>query len=236
MNLILLFPEDFISPGRVVLTGRRLEHVREVHRATEGESLAVGLVDGSIGKGTVERIDGDALEMSVVLTDDPPPPLPLTLILALPRPKVLNRVIVAATSLGIGRIHLVNAWRVEKSYWETPRLAGENLRAQMILGLEQGRDTRMPRLETHRFFREFAEERLSPIAEGSRKLVAHPRAPESCPSAVQDSVTLAIGPEGGWIEAELGSFERAGFAAVSLGPRILRVETAVPYLVARLLR
>jgi RsmE family RNA methyltransferase len=236
MNLILLFPDDFIDAARVRLTGRRLEHVREVHRANEGDVLTIGVVDGKFGMGTVARIDRESLEMDVVLVDEPPPPAPLTLVLALPRPKVLNRVIVAAASLGIKQIHLVNAWRVEKSYWETPRLSEENLRAQAILGLEQSRDTRMLRIETHRFFREFAEERLPSIAEGSLNLVAHPHAAVRCPTAVDRNVTLAIGPEGGWIEAELGSLTRAGFEAVSVGPRILRVETAVPFLVARLFR
>lgn len=234
MNLILLFPEDFTSPDRVRLTGRRLEHVREVHRATEGEVLTVGVVDGNVGVGTVTRIDREALEMAVDVPDDPPEPLPLTLVLAMPRPKVLNRVIIAATSLGIKEIHLVNAWRVEKSYWETPRLSPENLLEQSILGLEQCRDTVMPRITTHRFFREFAEELLPEASADSLRLVAHPYNARALPVSVRQRVTLAIGPEGGWIDAEIGSFARAGFTPVSLGARILRVETAVPFVVARL--
>src|SRR5204863_344205 len=91
-------------------------------RATANEirvidELKVGVCGGRIGSGIVTRLD-DALEMRVTLDRDPPPPIPLTLILALPRPKVLNRVIASATSLGVKRIHLVNAWRVEKSYWK----------------------------------------------------------------------------------------------------------------------
>src|SRR4029453_11420532 len=101
MNLVLLHPSDFISDDRVRLHGRTLKHVREVHRATAGETLRVGVINGRIGEGRIESIEGDALEMSVDLNADPPAPLPLRLILALPRPKVLNRVIAAATSMGI---------------------------------------------------------------------------------------------------------------------------------------
>ena len=233
MNLILLFDDDFLSSDRVLLRGRRAEHVRAVHRAEVGKELTVGIADGRIGRGTVLRI-GDEIELRIELDRDPPPPLPLTLILALPRPKVLNRVIASATSLGVKRIFLINAWRVEKSYWSTPRLSPDNLRMQSILGLEQARDTRMPSIETRRLFRPFVEDELPSIASGTRALVAHPNAIDECPRNVKERITLAIGPEGGFIEAELASLQRVGFASVSLGPRVLRVETAVAALLARL--
>lgn len=234
MNLILLFDDDFISAARVRLTGRRLQHVRDVHRATVGESLAVGIANSRIGRGTITHLDADALEMDVALDRDPPDPLPLTLILALPRPKVLNRVLAGAASLGIKRILLVNAWRVEKSYWGSPRLAPENLRTQSILGLEQARDTVLPTIETRRLFRPFVEDELPSVALGTRALVAHPHASEECPRNLREPVTLVIGPEGGFIDAEIASLERIGFTPVSIGERILRVETAVPFLASRL--
>lgn len=229
MNLILLFDEDFVTESRVRLTGRRLEHVTRVHRAAVGDELVIGLVGGRIGRGVVTAL-GDVLEMDVILDRDPPPPLPLTLILAVPRPKVLNRVVAGATSLGVKRIVLVNAWRVEKSYWRSPRMSPENLHHQCILGLEQARDTILPRIEQQRFFRPFIEESTF---EG-RKLVAHPIAASECPRAVAEHVTLAIGPEGGFIVPEVESLQRAGFEPVTIGERILRVETAVAALIARL--
>ena len=109
MNLILLFPDDFLDDRRVRLTGRRREHVMHVHRAAVGDSLIVGVAGGRIGSGEVTRLDEDALEMMVSVNEDPPPPLALTLVLALPRPKVLNRVLAGATSLGVKRIFLINA-------------------------------------------------------------------------------------------------------------------------------
>ena len=234
MNLILLFDDDFVAPDRVVLRGRRVEHVRSVHRAEVGKELTVGVAEGRMGRGVVLRMDGDALELQLDLDRDPPPPLPVTLVLALPRPKVLNRVIAGAASLGVKRIFLINAWRVEKSYWSTPRLAPDNLRLQAILGLEQARDTRLPSIETRRLFRPFVENELPSIANGTRALVAHPNASDECPRNIDEPVTLAIGPEGGFIDAEIASLQRVGFETVSLGPRVLRVETAVAALLARL--
>ena len=233
MNLILLFDDDFLDESRVRLAGRRLEHVTNVHRAVIGDELVVGVAGGRIGRGVITRLD-DALEMRVTLDRDPPPPLPLTLILAVPRPKVLNRVIAGATSLGVNRIVLFNAWRVEKSYWKSPRLEEENLRQQRILGLEQARDTVLPPLELRRFFRPFVEDELPSIADGTRKLVPHPKTAAECPRDVHEPVTLVIGPEGGFVEPEIASLEQIGFEPVSLGPRILRVETAVAAVIARL--
>src|SRR3982074_3656016 len=109
MNLVLLAPDE-MSGGRVRLSGRRAEYIRAVHRAAAGDELTVGVVNGRIGRGTVVSLD--PLELRVVLDREPPPPLPVTLVLALPRPKVLNRVIAGATSMGVKRIFIINAWRV----------------------------------------------------------------------------------------------------------------------------
>jgi RsmE family RNA methyltransferase len=234
MNLILLFDDDFVDDQRVRLTGRRLEHVTHVHRAAAGDALVVGRLNGAIGSGEVTRLDADALEMRVTFDRQPPPPLPLTLVLALPRPKVLNRVLASATSLGVKRIVLINAWRVEKSYWKSPKLLDENLLLQRVLGLEQARDTMLPAIELKRLFRPFVEEELPAMAKETLAIVAHPGGVLECPRNVATPVTLVIGPEGGFIAQEVASLERAGFEAVTLGARILRVETAVAAIIARL--
>ncbi len=194
----------------------------------------MGLLGGRIGKGRVRSLDSACLELEVALGEEPPPKLPLTLVLALPRPKVLNRVLASAASLGIGRVVLCNAWKVEKGYWKSPRMAEENLREQRLLGLEQAKDTVLPELRLARLLRPFVEDELPVLAAGSLKLVAHPGALEACPRALEGPVTLAVGPEGGWIDAEVELFARAGFRPVALGPRILRTETALAHLVGRL--
>lgn len=233
MNLILLQEGDFTAPGQVRLEGRRLRHVLEVHRASVGAELAVGLLGGNLGRGRVTDL-GEALCMDVVLDQPPPPKLPLTLVLALPRPKVLNRVLAAATSLGAASIHLVNAWKVEKSYWKSPRMGEDNLLEQRLLGLEQAKDTVLPELRLHRLLRPFAEDTLPGLAQGTLALVAHPGAPEPCPRNPGGPVTLVIGPEGGFLPQEVDLLARAGCRAVDLGARILRVETAVAAVLGRL--
>jgi len=234
MNIILLFPDDLQSPSHARLTGRRLTHVLEVHRAEEGDTLKVGLLDGNLGTGTVTRLDAEALELDLDLVAAPPPKLPLTLILALPRPKVLNRALIAASSLGIHRIVLLHTARVEKAYWGSPRMSEENLLHQRVLGLEQARDTVLPTLQIERRFRPFVEDRLPALASDSLRVVAHPGDHPPCPRAVEGPVTLVVGPEGGLVPFEIELLQVAGFQPVDLGPRILRVETALAALAGRM--
>ena len=233
MNLVLLLAEDLVAPDRARLSGRRLAHVREVHRAKVGEDLTVGLLGGAMGRGRVLRLDEEALELALILDQPPPPKLPLTLVIAVPRPKVLNRVVAAAASLGAARIVLLNAWKVEKAYWGSPRMKPENLHNQLILGLEQARDTVLPELRLARLFRPFVEDELPGLLADGTGLLAHPGT-GGAPRTLVAPVTLAIGPEGGWIEAEVQSLRAAGLQLLDLGPRILRTETALAALVGKL--
>jgi 16S rRNA (uracil1498-N3)-methyltransferase len=234
LNYVLLEREDFVGENRVRLTGRRLLHVREILGSSSGDELRVGVIGGRTGKGRIDHVNGDELEMDVHLEHGPPEPLPLRLILALPRPKVLNRTIAAAASMGIREIDLINSWRVEKSYWKSPRMSADNLRMQSILGLEQSGDTILPTIRLHRLFKPFVRDELSQSIGGKLALLAHPRGATEAPRNVKQPAVLAIGPEGGFIERELQTIQEIGFTAVSLGPRILRVETAIACLIGRL--
>jgi RsmE family RNA methyltransferase len=234
MNLILLFPDDFTAPDRVLLDGRRAAHVREVHRAAVGSTLRVGLVNDRIGFGTVTGLAENQVELEVRLTQPAPAPLPLTLLLALPRPKALKRVLQSVATLGIKHLILVNSARVEKSYWHSPLVAPDTIRAQLVLGLEQACDTVLPAVLLRQRFKPFVEDESVTLVAGRTALLAHPAAEERCPRAVQQPVVLAVGPEGGFVPYEIDLLAAQGFHAVSLGPRRLRVEQVIPALAGRL--
>jgi 16S rRNA (uracil1498-N3)-methyltransferase len=236
MNLILLTASDFTDASQtcVRLVGRRRDHALSVCRVAVGDTLRVGLINGNMGTGVVTKAQSDALELSVELIDPPPPALPLTLILALPRPKALKLCIEAVTAMGVKNIFIVESWRVEKSYWSSPALAESILRDHMLLGLEQGGDTMLPRIEIRKRFKPFVEDELPGLMRGSLAIVGHPNAEKPCPFAVFGPVTLAIGPEGGFIPFEIEVLEKTGFIPVSLGNRILRVEYALPAIIGRL--
>lgn len=235
MNLILLFEDDFVPGSSVVrLTGRRHQHVVDVHRAEVGSELRVGLVNDRIGRGQVTRRDEQVLEMQVRLDHPPPTPLPVTLVLALPRPKVLRRVLQASAAMGVKRIVLLTTWRVEKSFWSSPALDPSALHDDLVLGLEQAGDTALPEIACRKLFKPFVEDELPALAAGTLPLVAHPAAVAPCPRSVRSAVTLAVGPEGGFIPYEIELLSAHGFTPVSLGARRLRVEQVVSALLARL--
>ncbi|MCA9406064.1 MAG: 16S rRNA (uracil(1498)-N(3))-methyltransferase [Candidatus Omnitrophica bacterium] len=236
MNLVTLFESDFLKNKKdhVHINGRRHHHIKEIHRVSVGDELKVGLINGKIGVGRVTELNDTDLEMDIHLSENPPEPLPLTLILALPRPIVLQRVIQTVTAMGIKNIFLIHSSRVEKSYWHSPVLSEEKLTKNCILGLEQARDTIMPQVHLRQKFKPFLEDEVPGLIGNSLPVVAHPEGTQPCPSAVNTAVTLAIGPEGGFIDYEIEKFRSLGFQIAHLGPRILKVETAIAMLVSKL--
>lgn len=248
MNLILFDAAELDGRGRLVLDDRRGHHVCRVLRASPGDRVRLGMVHGGLGIGEVIGIGRDRVELAVTLTESAPPRPSVDLILAVPRPKVLPRVLQAASALGVGRIDLINAWRVDKSYLDAHYLEPAVLAHHARLGCEQGGSTWVPDVTVHRllmpFVRELGARRqaaldaLSEASMGELALIAHPRAAAPIEAAVppgsQRRVLLAVGPEGGWIERELETFQELGFLAISCMDRVLRVETALSALLAQI--
>lgn len=236
MNLILLREGDFVAADRAVLRDRRLTHAREVLRARVGDALVVGVEGGAIGRATVVALDDDRIELAVAAAEAPPPALDVLLAVAVPRPPTLRKVLQQATALGVKRLVFFRAERVERSYFTSHALRPEAIAEDLRLGLEQARDTVMPTVETHAGpFSWFVRERWPAHAAGRRALVAHPGGEGICPCGQVGPLALVIGPEGGFIPAEVEALVASGAAVVGLGPRILRVETAVVALLARLM-
>jgi 16S rRNA (uracil1498-N3)-methyltransferase len=259
VNLLLVDPAELAADATCTVRDRRALHLRTVLGAGVGARVRAGVIGGGTGSAELIADDGDAITLRITLTEPGPAPLPVELVLAIPRPKVLSRVVEAAAAFGVARIELTNAWRVDKSYLKSPRLAPDALALAARLGAEQGATTHLPQIAIHRRLMALLDARWpgppaidgagsrgvgSPTAlpagrgspAGSTKLVAHPGAPPieaALPGA--SPLVLAIGPEGGWIAREVETFVARGFTPVSLGAPILRVETAVAAALGQLL-
>jgi len=235
VNLVLLEPEELGADGTARLTGRRAAHVREVLAAGPGDRIQAGLVGGRLGEAEILAASEGELVLRPALDRDPPPPSPVSLLLALPRPKILRKVLQASAAMGVMRIVLLGSWRVEKSYFGSPLLAPDALRRELLLGLEQGRDTRVPEVSVRRLFKPFVEDELDGVLPERNRLLAHPAGAGPIERLVPRGgrAALAVGPEGGWTPYEAGRLEERGFQPFSLGPRTLRVDAAVPYAVGQ---
>ncbi len=234
MNLVLLEDRDFIRPDRVLLQDDRCRHILRVLGANPGDTLVCGRKNAKMGTGLIMSMDRQSIEIEVRLDQDPPEPLPLTLVLALPRPKMLKRILQSLASLGVKEIFLINSRRVEKSFWDSGVLSEVDIQRHLALGLSQARDTLMPRVHLKRFFSPFVKEELPELSRNKKKILAHPKAQTFCPVALNSDTVLVIGPEGGFIDLEVQTLVDKGFEPMTMGARILRVETAVTALVSRL--
>ncbi|WP_372799273.1 16S rRNA (uracil(1498)-N(3))-methyltransferase [Litorivivens sp.] len=234
MNLLLLEPGEVTPEGTAPLRDRRHRHLREVLASQPGDTLKVGLLGGRCGTAIVDTTDENETRLrQIVCQQAPPAKLPLTLILALPRPKAARRICRTAAELGIEHLVLLNSYRVEKSYWQSPLLSEARILTYFREGLEQAGDTVLPTLQIEKRFKPFVEDQLPAMLAGKRALVAHPYAAESARSSDTPTV-LAVGPEGGFIPYEIDKLCEAGMSGVTLGERILRVESAIPTLLAKL--
>ncbi len=245
MNLVVFDKGAYVAPDRIRLGARHLRHFQSVLKAVPGDFLRVGEVNGFLGKGEILAFDplGQWVELRVALCDPPPPDRSLALIIAMPRPLVFRRVLRHTVCLGVKKIAIVGADRVEKSYFHTPLLKPEAVEAILLEALEQAGDTQMPvwTLYPRIDLCLAAEPALSDP--GYKKIIFHPGSEPRhgerseaispvLPSAKDCFAPLtmtivAIGPEGGFTDREVLRFRAVGFEVAGLGPRILPVETAV---------
>ena len=235
MNLLLLEPHELTKDGVAILEGRRHKHALEVLRAAEGDVLRVGVRGGNLGLAEVLESSKVHLVLKPRLDQPPPPRAGVDLLLAVPRPKAVKRLLPALASLGLDRLVLLNAARVEKSYFDAGALEEETRSRLLDEGLEQGRDTVAPEVLVRTRFRPFVEDELPAFARGAAsRLVCPPGGPPLPRREGRARTCLAVGPEGGWVPFELELLGQAGFHPVGLGERPLRTEIAVPALLGAL--
>lgn len=236
MNIILLEAAEVDNAGVADLKGTRSAHLIQVLKVAQGDEVRVGVVDGPIGVGTVTSVADGSVGLRCRLEPTIPSRPAVDLLIALPRPKVLRRLWAQLAALGVGRIVLTNAERVERNYFDTHILTPECYRPLLIEGLQQARDTRLPIVSVHRQFRILVEDELEEMFPARLRLVAHPGQNMSLAAAVrnrsEERIVLAVGPEGGWNDFELKLLEAHRFVLVDMGTRTLRTDTACIALLA----
>lgn len=234
MNIILLEEKQFTHRDTALLSDRQTMHIVNVLKAQCGDTLNAGKVGGNMGVGKLRRQGDQHLLTQLDFSIAPPPSLNLELILALPRPQMLKRIIQTVATFGIHKLILIQTDRVEKSFWQSPSATDAAIRDHLLLGLEQGKATQLPEVVKYAKFHTFIHAYAASSSVTALKFIAHPgNYPMSPTGMPHQAVHVAIGPEGGFTSHEVDIFTEHGFTPIQLGPRILRVETAVTALLSR---
>lgn len=239
MNRIL-FEAHEVKDGRATFSDARAAHVLEVLHGEVGQTLKTGVIDGLAGTSVIERIDGSSITVRCVHETPSRPPW-IDLVLAPPRPRVMKRLLPQLASMGVRRIFLIGAEKVEKAFWGAQLLKEEIYHPLLVDGLQQAGVTFMPTMHVEKNFARFAKSRMDAVfADQPAKIVAHPYSSggngTQCRRQGGNVPVLAVGPEGGWTDEEVALLEEHGFARMSLGPRILRTDTALVALLGTLMQ
>ena len=241
MNSLLLPKDSFVGTCARINSPKQIAHIIKVLGLQVGDSLKIGQIGGKLGSAIIDKISLDTIDLrEVQLTFEPPEKLDLTVILALPRPKVLRRLIMDMTALGVRDIVLINSYRTQKSYWQSPMLT--RLDEFVLEGLQQAVDTVAPNITLEKRFKPFVEDKLRALLANvsSQAIVAHPYSELSLTEHLQQSTNnkkrpqvIFIGSEGGWIDYEIELLAKQGCQAVTIGSRILRTEAAVNVIIGQ---
>ena len=245
MNLLLLRPEECVSETRAVMRGERAAALVKEHALKAGLSIRAGMRGGKLGRALIRSASKDLVEAELELNEKPLARHPILLAIGICRPQTVKKVIQAVTTLGAAELHFVRTESAEKSYFSSQALHEDAIKEEIDKGLSQAVDTEPPIVTVQKkflsFFEDFLPARLKELhweeEGGTARVIAATRVQSSALAAVggkKQRFVAAVGPEAGWSEFEENRLLELGFKPITLGERVLRVETAVTALIAQI--
>lgn len=240
VRLTRVYVDGDLRPGGVVELPRdTAAHLAKVLRVRGGEELVLFNGDGREFQGTIDGVRGARVSASIgaARAVDRESPCEVTLLQCVPRGDRMDFIVQKATELGIARIVPVLS---QRSVVRLDQRQAESKRAHWqgvaISACEQCGRNRLPQIETAQSLLGYLGA-MPPLGDGDAplRLVLDPGpAPDGWSEAAHignfpppvGAVEVAIGPEGGFAPGELEAFRLSAFSRLTLGPRILRTETA----------
>lgn len=208
------------------LTGDQAAHLARVLRAQPGQIFDV-VADGFLHRAEVSTVREDEVSFTLHEELEANAALPVRLLLAVFKFDHLEWGIEKATELGVERITPVLARRTEKHLAQAAAKRVERWRRIVHEAAQQSRRTDVPTVDDPATLKQVLPQVEEPLrlllAETEQEHTLRARL-EAAPEA--EAIALAIGPEGGWASEEMQMFRDSGWQHVTLGPRILRAETA----------
>lgn len=219
------FIADTFSGSRASVTGDQAAHLGRVLRAEPGQVYDV-VANGFAHRAEIVSVTEDEVVFTLHEQLEAASTLPLNLLLAVFKFDHLEWAVEKATELGIARIQPVLARRTEKHLAQASGKRVERWRRIAFEAAKQSRRTDVPEVGDPLPLKLALEAESA----GCRILLSEVEQSVSLPtplmSAAKAQVALAVGPEGGWTAEEIAMFTSSSWQPVTLGPRILRAETA----------
>ena len=213
------------------LTGEQASHLIRVLRAQAGMEFDIVAGD-RVWHAVIAGITGDAVRFNLVAEVEADPALPIILLLSVFKFDRMEWAIEKATELGVERIVPIIARRSEKHLAQAAPNRVERWRRIARESAKQSRRSDVPVVEDAISLKTAARVKKEAIslllAEQERTTTLRHALEEALTAAGNElpAIRMAVGPEGGWAAEEEALFDSEGWKPVSLGPRILRAETA----------
>jgi len=213
------------------LTGEQASHLIRVLRAQAGMEFDIVAGD-RVWHGVIAGISGDSVRFNLIAEVEADPALPVMLLLSVFKFDRMEWAIEKATELGVERIVPIIARRSEKHLAQSAQNRVERWRRIAREAAQQSRRSDLPVIEDAIALKTAARREGEAVrlllAEQERTRTLRRAVEEALAAAGDDlpAIRVAVGPEGGWVAEEEALFDSEGWKPVSLGPRILRAETA----------
>jgi len=220
------------------ISGAQAEHMARVLRATAGMEADV-VAGGHVFHAEVAAVTADEIRFNLIAEVQADPALPVTLVMAVYKFDRMEWAIEKATELGVAAIAPVIARRTEKHLAQAAGKRVERWRRLAVEAAQQSRRSDVPQIYDPVSLSERVKAASAATGDAARSatiVLAEQERTTTLRIAVEDALRqagsempaleIAIGPEGGWAAEEEALFDANGWRAVSLGPRILRAETA----------
>ncbi len=220
------FIADTSTPTTATLTGDQAVHLSRVLRATPGQVYDI-VANGFLHRAEIISVNEEEVLFTLHEELESDAALPLHLLLAVFKFDHMEWAIEKATELGIAKITPILARRTEKHLAQSALKRSERWRRIALEASKQSRRTSIPEIANPIPLKQSLEQETTTPTRILLSETEQSTTLSAALSAAQSSETaLAIGPEGGWTPEEISLFTQHDWQPVTLGPRILRAETA----------
>lgn len=243
MNYLILDPSQKTNSGEFKISNKeRISHILNILQKKEGDKIKAGLLNESLGIFKILKVSLEEILGTYAPIIKPKRRSPgINLIVSVQRPPTIEKILELASVWGVQSLEFRLATLSRKEYLTSPVWKEENIKEKLILGMEQGGNVFLPRVELgfippgkKTSFEK--KESISEIVSSSRKFFYLDKKGKSIQEhhpLADKEYSILVGPEPGWTKAELEIFRKYNIPGIKLSSSVLRSEQAVSFFLSQ---